>query len=92
MQASPAAGITWALTPARPPQVFGTSPKEHEEAIERVKKAKVRLLLAWAELTSHSAVCRESGWRRPRKGLYHVHTEPLEAPLHPSAPRPPPMP
>lgn len=61
MMPSPAAGVTWALTPAHPLQVFGTSPKEHEEAIERVKKAKVRLLPAWTELTNHSAMCRDSG-------------------------------
>lgn len=36
-------GGTWALTPARPLQVFGTSSDEHAKAIERVKKAKVGL-------------------------------------------------
>lgn len=48
-------GVTWVLTPACPLQVFGTSPEEHAEAIECVKKAKVRLPPACAELTSHSA-------------------------------------
>lgn len=48
-------GVTWTLTPVLPLQVFGTSPEEHAEAIERVKKAKVRLLPTWAKLTRHSA-------------------------------------
>lgn len=49
MMASPASAVTWALTPACPAQVFSTSPEEHAEAVERVKKAKVRLLPTQAD-------------------------------------------
>lgn len=52
MLASLALGVRWALTPACPPQVFGTSSEEHAEAIESVKKAKVRLAPVCAELTA----------------------------------------
>lgn len=54
-------GVIWALTPACTPQVFGTSPEEHAEAIESVKKAKVRLPPACAELTSHMPMFKDLG-------------------------------
>ena len=83
-------GVTWALTPACPLQVFGTSPEQHAEAIERVKKAKVRLPPACTELTSHSAHVQGLGWGH-RRGPCYVHTKILEAPQHLSARRPPHM-
>lgn len=61
VMASLALRVIWALTPACPPQVFGTSPEEHAEAIESVKKAKVRLPPACAELTSHRPVFKDLG-------------------------------
>lgn len=67
MMPSPAAGVTWALTPANPLQVFGTSPKDHEEAIERVKKAKVRLLPAWAGRPTTVPCAGTQGWKGHRE-------------------------
>ena len=70
-------------------QVFGTSPEEHAEAMERVKKAKVRLPPTWADADQRSArvqglgVEGAQGW---------VHAEPREALTPPPTHRLPHMP
>lgn len=51
-------GPTGPLPPAHRPQVFGTNPEEHAEAIERVRKAKVRL----RGLTSCCSLGQGTGW------------------------------
>ena len=50
------------LTPADP-QVFDTGPEEHAAAVERVKKAKVRLLPAGQMPPPAVLAGRGSGWR-----------------------------
>lgn len=94
MVAASLQGLPRSCQPTRPPQVFGTSTEEHTEAIERVRKAKVRPPLPGQTLTSMCLCGGGTGQGPVTSMLSRVSGGQLSliSLPHPSVHRPPRMP